>query len=69
MKQCPKCGRYMTWYCKSLYGTVITGWRCFCGYDTMYSVRYKWSTDTTDVIEHTEKGKGNDDNANNNLFF
>lgn len=54
MKQCPKCGEHMTWYCTPWYGTVITGWKCPCGYDTIHNVRYTWSTDT--VV----KGIGND---------
>ena len=33
MKQCPNCGRYMTWYCKPWHGTILTGWKCVCGYD------------------------------------
>ena len=46
MKRCPKCEKYMTWYCKSWYGTVLTGWKCLCGYDTMHYVRYKWNMNT-----------------------
>ncbi len=46
MKQCPKCGRYMTWYSIPYYGTVLTGWKCICGYDTALNVRYTWSADT-----------------------
>ena len=36
----------MTWYCKPWYGTMLTGWRCICGYDTIHNIRYKWSADT-----------------------
>ena len=46
MKRCPKCGRYMTWYCKPWYGTIITGWKCVCGYDSVNNVRCKWDTKT-----------------------
>jgi hypothetical protein len=34
MKKCPKCNRYMNWYCKYLYGTAYCGWSCVCGFNT-----------------------------------
>ena len=41
MKQCPKCGRYMTWYMVQTNGY----WKCVCGYDTR-SVTYTLSDRT-----------------------
>lgn len=46
MKQCPKCGRYMIWYCKPWCGTWLTGWKCVCGYDSIYNVSHTWSRET-----------------------
>ena len=45
MKQCPKCGRYMTWYMVQTNGY----WKCVCGYDTR-SITYTFS-DRTERIE------------------
>ena len=54
MKQCPKCGRYMTWYCKHWYGTLLTGWKCICGYDTTHNTSYIWRTYT--ILEVDNNG-------------
>lgn len=37
MKQCPKCGRYMTSYLKNLFGGVSIIYNCSCGYSTKNS--------------------------------
>ena len=34
MYQCPKCGKYMTWYMTYYHGVPFGGWKCGCGYDT-----------------------------------
>lgn len=37
--QCPKCGRYMSWYMYYHYGMPISGWKCICGFDTLTDYR------------------------------
>lgn len=43
MKKCPKCNRYMNWYCKYRNGEPYCGWHCLCGFDTdpMYDTTIK----------------------------
>ena len=54
MKQCPKCGRYMTWYMVQTNGY----WKCVCGYDTR-TITYTLS-DRTDTTCSEKPNKSND---------
>lgn len=34
MKQCPKCGSYMSWDIVYICGVPHIIWKCLCGYDS-----------------------------------
>ena len=53
MEQCPKCGRYMTWYMVQTNGY----WKCVCGYDTR-SITYTYGTSTE--IKSDMRGSDNE---------